>query len=277
MSNEAADNVSSQTPPPGGQAAQPAPPPVEVVWEPGQVTWIELDRVHLDLGADTFKEAVTLHLEVLQPVSAAVTAGTPGPSALADSPPIPSNFTSACAFRVQAWSQATRQRVRQLNQPLQLTFDYSGLSPADWGFTYPSLFTFDETAQAWTCMASRLDFARGQLVASVPQLADFSFGGDVNANPSAPPNIEGVAVDLCTGYASIDIPLKVPPGINGMEPKLCFFYNAATTEIVNTNLIEAGGNDYDNTRVDVQGSIVGLGWSIEPERIYRAPAGGTDG
>src|SRR5436190_2008374 len=64
-------------------------------------------------------------------------------------------------------------------------------------------------------------FARADL----EHFSEYMAGVDVNQ--AILPTVDGYQTDLCAGAASVSIPLRVPPGTNGLAPALTLSYSSA--------------------------------------------------
>jgi len=74
------------------------------------------------------------------------------------------------------------------------------------------------------------------------------------------------------------LPLKVPPGINGLTPELTLRYNSGAIEAMNQNIIQGWGFKSnpgwpDSTYTDLQASCVGLGWSLDVGAVTTVDGG----
>jgi hypothetical protein len=126
-----------------------------------------------------------------------------------------------------------------------------------------------------------VDLAQGRLVAEVAHFSDYGLGNSDEELPSIMPALDGFSVDLCTGAATAEIPLKVPPGINGLTPELVLRYNSGLVDATNQMLMASGDQfpftDADNTCHQFQCSGVGLGWTLDVGAIYADYIGSPGG
>ncbi|TAK35827.1 MAG: hypothetical protein EPO21_04880 [Chloroflexota bacterium] len=229
---------------------RPAPPPQEHDWQPGQGGSISFGRLRMEIEPGTFSEPVRLRL-----------------SAPDAPPPVPRRLTIPFVFRVEAHGSGG-QPVRTLARPIHFDIDFSGLTPAELGYGYVGLYYFDEDTRRWTGVPAHTDMEARRITAQVGHFTDFGFGADDAQQPSLPSNLEGYQVDLCTGYAGVSIPLKVPPGTAGLTPDLTLSYTSGFADMMNVNLIQDGGI-YENSRTRLQSSPVGFGWSLDLGYVTR--------
>jgi hypothetical protein len=115
-----------------------------------------------------------------------------------------------------------------------------------------SLYLLDPTAQTYGSVTSSFDPTTNILTASLSHFSDYlaAMGGTSVIMPT----VDGYATDLCQGTASVRIPLKVPPGPHGFEPKLELTYSSGGPN----GVISEEYTTYENS----QGSWVGFGWEL---------------
>jgi len=232
-------------------------------------------------------------------------------------PPVPASLALPFGFTIQAITPDGRV-LRHLDRPVRFTVDFSDREPHEWNFGTPQLWWYDPspatadptgaagaisaeatvtgtaataiagmgaagtpgTVRGWTIVPSQVDLATKRLSAEVDHFSWFAIGGtDVN-QPSTGPNLEGYQVDLATGYAQAGIPLRLPPGVNGLQPDLTLRYNSGVADTLNQQLIAANPDNpaqWDNKRTLYQASPVGLGWSLDLGRVFREYEGWDGG
>ena len=197
---------------------------------------------------------------------------TPSETATTLGPSVPDYLKLPYLFRVEARGKKAGQKIRKLKNKVKVTIDFDDLAADDWGQTFAQLYYFDESAGRWTLVPAQTDMVARRIVADLDHFTDFGFGGDVNTLPSAPSNLEGFSVDLCTGYTRAGISLKVPPGILGLAPSLDFGYNSGILDTMNEHWIADGNNtDNENARTRLQASPAGLGWALGLGAVFRSP------
>ena len=77
----------------------------------------------------------------------------------------------------------------------------------------------------------------------------------MDADRAIVPTIDAYQTDLQTGASSVSIPIKLPPGVNGLTPKLALTYSSAITN----GIISERHSSYEKA----QGSWVGMGWNLD--------------
>ena len=82
---------------------------------------------------------------------------------------------------------------------------------------------------------------------------------NVAADQSIVPTIDANQSNLQTGASSVSIPIKLPPGTNGLTPKLALSYSSAGAN----GIISESHSSYEKA----QGSWVGMGWSLDVGHI----------
>ena len=82
---------------------------------------------------------------------------------------------------------------------------------------------------------------------------------NVAADQSIVPTIDANQSNLQTGASSVSIPIKLPPGANGLTPKLALSYSSAGAN----GVISESHGSYEKA----QGSWVGMGWSLDVGHI----------
>ena len=82
---------------------------------------------------------------------------------------------------------------------------------------------------------------------------------NVAADQSIVPTIDANQSNLQTGASSASIPIKLPPGANGLTPKLALSYSSAGAN----GIISESHSSYEKA----QGSWVGMGWSLDVGHI----------
>ena len=92
------------------------------------------------------------------------------------------------------------------------------------------------------------------------ELEHFSeYLANVAADQSIVPTIDANQSNLQTGASSVSIPIKLPPGTNGLTPKLALsFSSAGANGII---------SEYHSSYEKAQGSWVGMGWSLDVGHI----------
>ena len=155
----------------------------------------------------------------------------------------------------------------QFDQPVEIAVSFNGLADlstleAD---KTPFLVTLDDASGTWVRVPLKsIDRESNQITAEVTHFSTWGVG----IGSSFPTNSANILLfdnaysDLFTGRAHYSLPLWVPPGRNGMAPSLTLSYSSGVA---------------DGVLGDVQGSWVGLGWSIDSVEIARKITNGVCG
>ncbi|MBI4320848.1 MAG: hypothetical protein HY675_20340 [Chloroflexi bacterium] len=157
------------------------------------------------------------------------------------------------AFDVELTDAAGRKASGQLGREATITLDFAEI---DLGNIVPqslTFFTLDEATGRWQAVPGQLDYNGKKMVARTSHFSGWAVGGDTSA--SIVPNVEAAQTSLFTRSAEMAIELKLPPGLAGLVPRLVLKYSSAA---VNRSEV----NDFWSY-MDVQGSWVGLGWSLD--------------
>ena len=146
----------------------------------------------------------------------------------------------------------------KFKRPVELAVSFDGLadlSTLDSGYR-PFMVTLDEASGVWVEVPFTIDYGANTITT---ETAHFSTWG-AGIGPSFPNNGANVLLfdsakpDLFTGRSHFSIPIWTPPGRNGMAPSLSLSYSSGVA---------------DGVLGDVQGSWVGLGWSVDSIEISR--------
>jgi hypothetical protein len=138
------------------------------------------------------------------------------------------------------------------SQPVELTLP---LGRADYGraiAVQPLLYRRDPATAAWQPVPAAYDPAAATLTAQLDHFSDYgALIGDLSA---ALPTVEGFGTDLNQGNATVTMPLKVPPGPHGFQPKLTLSYSSGGPN--------SAVCDDPTVYQHQQASWVGRGWDL---------------
>ncbi|MCL4531583.1 MAG: hypothetical protein M1582_00035, partial [Actinobacteria bacterium] len=147
------------------------------------------------------------------------------------------------AFGLEA-ETSSGQKVTKFTQPITITVSYQDGSGIDAG---AGMFYWNEEGGFWAFVPSTQDLKARTIVATPDHLTDYSIS-DANQIEPDLPSLKGYQMDLQTGAATVNYPIDVPPGINGLQPRLSLGYNSQNKT--------ARAGKYD------QASTVGWDWTL---------------
>ena len=105
----------------------------------------------------------------------------------------------------------------------------------------------------WREIPSVNDRQRQVVTAELRHFSEYL--ANVEADLAIVPTIDGYQTNLQTGAATVSIPIKLPPGTNGLTPKLALTYSSAGPN----GIISENHSTYEKA----QGSWVGVGWNLD--------------
>ena len=138
-------------------------------------------------------------------------------------------------------------------QPATLIFEYTRGDERRMVGPSAAIYTRLSSAVPWQAVPTTVNAGQRRLVAAITHFSHWM--GGIEGEQAQPADVEAFQTDLYAGAATANIPIKVPPGINGMAPTLNLTYSSAGPN----NLIGEVHEDYDRG----QASWVGLGWNLE--------------
>ncbi|MCL5961090.1 MAG: hypothetical protein M1358_17590, partial [Chloroflexi bacterium] len=147
-------------------------------------------------------------------------------------------------FSLEAWSAADNAKVTRFAKPVTVTLHYTESLPSAYNPLSLKLDYFDEVAKTWVPLSTIVDVKARTVSATTNHFTEFALEGVL----LFPIGLDRAQVGLYTGASTFEYPLDVPPGTNGLAPKLSLSYNS-------------GGADSTSKAGAVP--WVGLGWSLD--------------
>lgn len=157
-------------------------------------------------------------------------------------------------FSLRAFERARpTQETKQFKKPVTIRVRYEPAWVKESAEKTLVLVYWDESKKRWTVLPSMVDTRTRTVTAQTMHFTDFGLTTAPEIQ-SWLPNLIGAQPNLFMGSAATEYPIQVPPGRNGLTPKLALSYSSASVDMM------------DRTQ---QASFVGAGWSFSTSYIAR--------
>ncbi|MBI4320635.1 MAG: hypothetical protein HY675_19260 [Chloroflexi bacterium] len=161
----------------------------------------------------------------------------------------------------------TARKVESLRRPVTIEVDITGISS-----TRPLVLSvWDQRLGHWWRIPTHIDAARNVARAQTWHFSSFGLGDDTQS-PTPPQTLESFQTSLFTGTASAGYTIDIPPGTNGVAPKITLTYSSQAVDDMNetwAQIAPDGNTNGDNAENAIQAHWLGLGWSLELGAIFR--------
>ncbi|MBI5653742.1 MAG: hypothetical protein HZC40_25330 [Chloroflexi bacterium] len=157
-------------------------------------------------------------------------------------------------FSLRAFERANpRKETTQFNKPVTIRVRYDPSSLKGVNEQHLALAYWDPSKKQWQVIPSAVDTRTRTVSAQTNHFSDYGL-------TSAPdiqnylPNVASAQTDLFNGSATASYALDVPPGRNGLAPRLALAYSSSGVDMVEES---------------AQMSLVGAGWALTTNYIAR--------
>lgn len=187
------------------------------------------------------------------PEDAIINIGSPVDEAM------PEYSLSGSPFEIDAVGKRSKKDLHRFSDDITIQVSYADLNiPAE---QLPNLlmYWYNPDTKEWEALPSHVDPQTRTIQAFTDHFTVFDIGVN-NWQASHLPTVDAFQVSSFTGAGTYSLPIEVPPGPGGLQPKLALDYNSQVV---------------DQSTMMTQASWVGMGWSLEAGSIERNTQGGT--
>ncbi len=157
------------------------------------------------------------------------------------------------AFSLRALDKKSGKETTQFAKAVTIQVRYDPKWVQGWRESDLTLAYWDPKRRDWIPLASTVDSTRHTATAQTMHFTDYGLIAGPNIQPYLP-NVQSAEPNLFLGASTASYDLQVPPGRNGLAPKLSLSYSSASVDMMDA---------YQ------QGSFVGTGWSFSTSYIAR--------